>query len=135
MGNRSNYFANAFIDDLSSSFLDSENPLGFRNVPIVSVAANVANTVASDAGKAFYHASGAAVNTVNIAANANVSYINGTVLTFINLSANALTISCGDTMTFIANGATGSRTLANNGMATAIKVANTAWVITGSNIT
>jgi hypothetical protein len=135
LGNSSNYFANAFIDDLSSSFLDSENPLGFRNVPIVSVAANVANTVAADAGKAFYHASGAAVNTVNIAANANVSYINGTVLTFINLSANALTISCGDTMTFIANGATGSRTLANNGMATAIKVANTAWVITGSNIT
>jgi hypothetical protein len=135
LGNSSNYFANAYIDDLTSSFLDSENPIGFRNVPIVSVAANVANTVASDAGKAFFHASGAAVNTVNIAANANVSYINGTVLTFINLSANALTISCGDTMTFIANGATGTRTLANNGMATAIKVANTAWVITGSNIT
>ena len=134
LGNSANFFSSAFISNLSSSFIDGTNPVGFMNVPIISVAAN-ANTVLADAGKAFYHASGVALNTITIAANANVNYINGTVLTFINLSANALSIACGDTMTFIGNGATGTRTLANNGMATAIKVASTAWVISGSNIT
>jgi len=94
-------------------------------------------TVLADAGKFLYHpASDANARTITIASNASVAYTIGTVISFINLSANALTIAIAtDTMYLAGPGTTGSRTLAQYGCATALKVDTTTWIISGTGLT
>lgn len=92
-------------------------------------------TVAADAGKHILHPT--ADNnprTFTIDSNTNVPYPIGTTITFVN-QINTLTIAITtDTLTLAGAGLTGSRTLAANGVATALKVATTAWVINGTGI-
>lgn len=90
-------------------------------------------TVLSDAGKHILHpASDNIARVFTIASNANVAYLIGTVITFVN-QINTVTIAIAtDTMTLAGLGTTGSRTLAANAMATALKVAPTAWIISGT---
>ena len=61
----------------------------------------------------------------------------GTAITFINdTSAGVVTIAITtDTLVFAGAGTTGSRTLAANGMATAIKIGTTRWMISGTGLT
>ena len=69
--------------------------------------------------------------TFTIDSNANVAYPIGTSITFVN-EINTLTIAItSDTMTLAGAGTTGSRTLAASGIATALKVAATKWIISG----
>ena len=84
-----------------------------------------------------YHpASDGNARTFTIDSNANVPYTIGTTITFVNLSANNLTIAItSDTMYLAGTGATGSRTLAQYGIATALKTGTTEWVINGTNLT
>lgn len=91
-------------------------------------------TVMSDAGKHLYHTSGSD-HTWTIDSNANVAYPIGTVLTFINATAagNVTIAITSDTLRWGAS--TGSRTLAANGVASAIKVTSTIWRMTGDGIT
>lgn len=64
-----------------------------------------------------------------------MAYPIGTAITFIN-QINTVTIAItSDTLTLQGAGTTGSRTLAANGTATAIKVASTAWIISGTGLT
>jgi hypothetical protein len=92
--------------------------------------------VLADAGKHIYHPTGQAAATYTIPANSNVAFTTGSAITIINGSANNVTVSITtDTMYLSSNGATGSRTLAQWGMATAVKVTSTSWVISGSNLT
>lgn len=93
-------------------------------------------TVLTDAGKSIFHpASDANARTFTIDSNANVAYPIDTVLTFINRSANAVTIAItSDTLTWTVGGAAGSRTLAQYGIATAVKIGTTEWLITGTNL-
>jgi hypothetical protein len=64
-----------------------------------------------------------------------VAYPIGTTLTFVN-EVNTVTIAItSDTMTLMGSGATGSRTLAASGIATALKITATKWVISGSGLT
>ena len=57
------------------------------------------------------------------------------MLTFIN-QINTVTIAItSDTMTLAGTATTGSRTLAANGIATAIKVGTTSWIISGTGLT
>lgn len=87
-------------------------------------------------GKHIYHASGAAAAQYTIPANGTVPYEIGTSFTFVNMSANAVTIAITtDTMYLMGTGTTGSRTLAQYGMATALKTNTTEWVISGTNLT
>ena len=73
--------------------------------------------------------------TFTIPANASVAYPIGTAITFIN-QINTVTIAItSDTLTLAGAGSTGSRTLAVNGWATALKVGTTAWVISGVGLT
>lgn len=73
--------------------------------------------------------------TFTIPSNASVAYDIGTTITFVN-QINTVTIAITtDTMTLAGVGTTGSRTLAANGMATALKVSATGWVISGSGLT
>ncbi len=96
-------------------------------------------TVLSDAGKMLYHPSADTTARVfTIDSNANVPYPIGSAITVIN-QINTVTIAItSDTMTLFAGsgtGTTGSRTLAAGGIATATKVASTAWVISGVGLT
>ncbi|NBQ98417.1 MAG: hypothetical protein EBU12_09445, partial [Microbacteriaceae bacterium] len=71
-----------------------------------------------------------------IDSNANVAYDTGTVLTFINMSSSSLSIAItSDTMYLAGAGSTGTRTLAQYGIATAIKMTSTTWLISGNGLT
>ncbi|GAB3755212.1 hypothetical protein [Lysobacter olei] len=75
--------------------------------------------------------------TFNIPANSATPYPIGTAITFVNQNgAGVVTIAImTDTMRLAGAGTTGSRTLAANGMATAVKVTATEWIISGSGLT
>ena len=95
-------------------------------------------TVLLDAGKHIYHPSAdTTARTWTIDSNANVPYPIGTAITFVNdTSAGTLTIAITtDTLVLAGAGTTGSRTLTANGVATAIKVTSTRWVINWTNLT
>lgn len=73
--------------------------------------------------------------TFTIPANSSVAYPIGTAITFVN-QINTLTIAITtDTLTLAGAGTTGSRTLAANGIATAIKLTSTGWLISGTGLT
>lgn len=95
-------------------------------------------TVLTDAGKHIYHPSAdTTARTWTIDSNANVAYPIGTAITFINdTSAGTLTIAItSDTLVLAGAGTTGSRTLAANGIATAVKMTSTRWMISGTWLT
>lgn len=121
---------------LSGCTVDGTNSVGFRNVPINSQSAAY-TTVLTDAGKAILHPStDANARTFTIDSNANVAYALGTVLTFINMTSQVVTIAItSDTLYLAGTGTTGSRSLAQYGMATAIKMTSTTWIISGSGLT
>ena len=103
----------------------------------LSNATTAYTTVLSDTGKHIIHpSSDNNARTFTIANNSSVAYPLGTILTFVNM-ANVLTIAINnDTMYasgYAAN--TGSRTLTAYGVASAIKVGTTTWVISGTNLT
>ncbi len=92
-------------------------------------------TVISDGNKSIVHpASDNNPRTFTIDSNANVPYDVGTCITFVNM-INTLTIAItSDTMTLMGAGTTGNRSIAANGLATALKISATGWVISGTNL-
>jgi hypothetical protein len=94
--------------------------------------------VLTDAWKSIYHPSAdTTARTWTIPANSSVAFPIGTAITFVNdTSAGTITISI-TTDTLVLTGAwtTGSRTLASNWVATAIKVTSTRWIISGNWLT
>jgi hypothetical protein len=121
---------------LSSCTVDGTDAVGFRNIPISSKSAAY-TTVLADSGKVIFHPStDANARTFTIDSNANVAYPLGTAITFINMTSQAVTIAItSDTMYLSSAGTTGSRTLAQYGSATAIKMTSTTWLISGSGLT
>jgi hypothetical protein len=109
--------------------------MGWRGVPQNIQNANY-TTVLADAGRHLYHSSGSA-HTWTIDSNANVAYPIGTTLTFVNDNGggNVTIAITTDTLRLSPGGTTGSRTLAANGRATALKITATSWQITGTNLT
>ena len=90
----------------------------------------------TDIGKHIYHAAAAAAATYTIPANSATPFPIGTTLTFVNMSTNNVTISITtDTMYLAGTGTTGNRTLAIYGVATALKMTATTWIISGSALT
>jgi hypothetical protein len=121
---------------LSSCTVDGTDAVGFRNIPIKSNSAAY-TTVLSDSGKVILHPSADAnARTFTIDSNANVAYPLGTAITFINMTSQVVTIAITtDTMYLSSAGTTGSRSLAQYGSATAIKLTSTTWLISGSGLT
>jgi hypothetical protein len=121
---------------LSNCTVDGTNSVGFRNIPQVSQSANY-TTVLTDSGKHIFHPStDTNARTFTIDSNANVAYPVGTAITFVNMSSSNVTIAItSDTMYLAATGSTGSRTLAQYGTATALKIASTTWLINGNGLT
>lgn len=94
--------------------------------------------VLGDANNAFRHPStDTTARTWTIPANASVAFPVWTCLTFVNQNgAGVITIAItADTMRLAGSGSTGSRSLAANGFATAIKIDTTEWIITGTGLT
>ena len=112
------------------TYYDEE--VGFRGTPQNIQAGNY-TLVIGDANKHIYHASGAgAGDTYTIPANSSVAFTIGTILTFVNSDSNSVSIAITtDTMTFAGTVTTGTRTLAQNGIASALKVTSTSWLISG----
>jgi hypothetical protein len=94
-------------------------------------------TVLTDGGKHIFHpAADTTARTWTIDSNANVAYPIGTALTFVNQNAaGVITLAItADTLRLAGAGTTGSRTLAANGIATALKVTATEWIISGTGL-
>jgi hypothetical protein len=121
---------------LSSCTVDGTDAVGFRNTPVNSQSAAY-TAVLADAGKTIFHpASDNNARTFTIPANSSVAYPVGTVLTFVNLAAADVTIAITDDTLYLAGpGTTGSRTLAEYGIASAVKLASTTWLISGNGLT
>ena len=119
--------------------VDGTDAVGFRNIPQNAQTGSY-TMVLADSGKHIYHASGAGAATYTIPAASSVAYPIGTAITFINLSATSISIAITtDTMYLSSAGTTGTRTLAQYGSATAIKVSGVSssgiWMISGSGLT
>jgi hypothetical protein len=109
----------------------------FSNIPQNSQSAAY-QLVLTDGSKHILHPSADTTARIfTIPANASVAFPIGTAITFINQNAGGIiTIAITtDTMRLAGTGATGSRALAANGMATAIKVTATEWIISGTGLT
>ena len=107
----------------------------FSNIPQNSQSAAY-TLVATDAQRHILHpSSDNNARTFTIPANSSVAYPVGTAITFVN-KINVVTIAINtDTLTFAGPGTTGSRSLAANGIATALKIASTEWLISGTGLT
>lgn len=110
--------------------------VGFRGVPQNSNSADY-TLVAADAGKHILHpSSDANARTFTIPANSSVAFPVGTTVTFVNQTSQVASIAITtDTLTLANSTTTGTRSLAQNGVATAIKVASTSWIISGAGLT
>lgn len=111
--------------------------VGFRDIPQVSQSAAYTLLV-SDAGKHVYHpGTDTTARVWTIPANASVAFPIGAALTFINdTGGGVITIAITtDTLVLAGAGTTGSRTLAANGVATAVKMTATRWIISGTGLT
>jgi plastocyanin len=110
--------------------------IGYLNIPQNSQSAAYTLTLA-DAGKHIFHPStDANTRTYTIPANSSVAYPIGTALAFINMTSQVVTIAIDtDTMYLSGTGTTGSRSLAQYGSASAIKITATSWLISGSGLT
>lgn len=141
--NGSNYVAIKAPDSLAANRTmtlpdpAADATLGFLNIPQNSQSAAY-TLVAADSGKHILHPSAdTTARTFTIPANGSVPFAIGTAITFINQNgAGVVTIAITtDTMRLAGAGTTGSRTLAANGVATAIKVTSTEWIISGVGLT
>jgi len=113
----------------------SATTAGFMGMPQNAKTASY-TLVASDAGKHIYFSGTTASQTITIPANGSVGYQIGTTITFINLATVSVSIAITtDTMYLAGPGTTGTRTLAAYGMATAVKITSTSWIISGNGLT
>ena len=108
--------------------------IGYLNIP-----QNKQNTayelVIWDAWKHIYH-DDATARAYTIPANSSVSFPIWTAITFVNNWSGAVTIAITtDTMYLSWAWTTWSRTLAQYGVATAIKIDTTKWIISWTNLT
>jgi hypothetical protein len=123
--------------NLSSCTADGTNAVGYLTIPQNSQSAAY-TLVLADSGKQIFHPSAdTTARTFTIPANSSVVFPIGTAVTFINQNgAGVVTIAITtDTMRLAGAGTTGSRTLAANGIATAIKITSTEWIISGTGLT
>jgi hypothetical protein len=120
--------------DLNGTGLASTN-LAYRHIPQNSQS-TAYTAVAADAGGHILHPTADNnARTFTIPANSSVAYPIGTAITFVNL-INTVTIAITtDTLILAGAGTTGSRTLAANGVATAMKITSTSWIISGTGLT
>lgn len=112
---------------------NTNHAIGYRDAPqnpqIVSY-----QLVLADRGKSI--AMNGTSLTLTIPANGAVAFPVGTVIIIVNLNVSPLSIAItSDTLTLANSTTTGTRTLAQNGLATCVKIGGTAWLISGAGLT
>lgn len=108
--------------------------VGYLNIPQNSQSTNYTAVIGDRGWQLFHPASDNNPRTFTIPANSSVAFAIGTAITFVN-KINTLTIAItSDTLTWSEDGSTGSRSLAPNGMATALKITSTEWLISGTGL-
>lgn len=130
----SNTLTFAGTDSTTMTFPPASASIGYLGVPINAQNAGY-TCVLADAGKAILMQT---AGTFTIPANSgggSVAFPVGTVIGFINGAAESTIPITTDTMTLAGTATTGTRTLAANGIATAIKIASTSWIISGTGLT
>ena len=122
--------------NLQSCTADGTTAVGFLSVPSNSQSVGY-TAVLADAGKSIDHpATDANARTFTIPANASVAYPVGTCISFSNMTTQVVSIAITtDTLYLAGTGTTGTRSLAQYGVATARKITSTAWLISGSGLT
>jgi hypothetical protein len=122
---------NAVADATTASTVKSVGYLGLPQ----SATATSGTLAMSDAGKHIYVTTNG--QAISIPDNSLVAYPIGTTLTFIAgpSATTVLIVINQDTLRLAGSSSTGTRTLAANGMATAVKVASTLWYINGIGLT
>ena len=107
--------------------------IGWRDCPQNSKTANY-QLLISDRGKQALM-NGTSL-TLTIPANGTVAFPLGTTIMVVNSNATSLTVAITtDTMTLANSTTTGSRTVAQNGLATLTKVGASNWLIAGTGVT
>ena len=120
---------------LSSCTVDGTNKVGYLNIPQNTQAGSY-TLVLTDSGKHIFHDLGEGAATYTIPANSSVAFPTGTAITFINMATTTVSIAiASDTLRLSSAGTTGTRSLAQYGSATCIKVSSTVWLISGSGLT
>lgn len=103
---------------------------GFRGLPQNAQTASYTLAL-TDAGKHISTTSGGVI----VPANGSVAFPIGSTIVIYNDSSSSQTISITtDTMYLAGSATTGSRTLAQRGLATLVKVASTTWAISGAGV-
>lgn len=126
------------LDRLHYDILDDPaDASGVNNkLPIAQNSKSTAyTTVLTDAQKHILHPTADDnPRTFTIDSNTNVAYPIGTTITFVN-QINTLTIAItSDTLTLAGANTTGSVTLTAGGIATALKIGTTDWIISGTGL-
>ena len=126
-------FIESIIEPLEFGDGLQDDSVAYRIIPQVSKASNY-TLVASDSGK---HMLATAIGlTFTIPSSLVVPWPIGTALTFVNSAAGSISIAItADTMTLANSTTTGTRTLAQNGVATALKIGTGSWIISGTGLT
>jgi len=93
--------------------------------------------VAADGGGMVVAPTGATGCTFSVPSNSAVPYVVGTPISFANQGPTGILVgpTGSDGMVLSTSGATGYRTLGPNGMATAVKLTTTGWLISGNGLT
>jgi len=109
------------------------NGIGYMGLPQNGATTGAYGVVAADAGTHIYST---ATRTVTIPANSSIAMPVGTTIVFVAATGATVTISItSDTMYLAGTGTVGSRSLAPYGVATAIKITSTTWIISGNGLT
>lgn len=131
-----NSIALAGTDSTTMTFPPASSEIGYLNVP-QNGQSTAYTTVLADAGKLISHPSTDA-NARTFTIDNGVAYPLGTVISFSNMTTQNLTIDLSSGTLYWSNTSpvgTGSRTLGQYGLATAVKIETNVWFISGSQLT
>jgi hypothetical protein len=115
---------------VSDSGTIATSSAGFRGIPQIASAGSYTLAI-TDNGKHVANSTGG----FTIPANASVAFpVGATVVLFNNSGSNQTIAIASDTLRQAGTASTGSRTLAQYGLATIVKVASTTWAISGAGL-
>lgn len=112
-------------------------PVGYLGVPQNIQSAAYTITATDSGGHVLHPSADTSARTWTIPANSALPLPINTAITFVNQNgAGVITLAITtDTMRLAGLGTTGNRSLAANGVATALKITQTEWIISGTGLT
>lgn len=135
-GNTANFVG---IDGLGNLYLSNGAGAGLLNAPVYTGAPvttfGTSNPTINLLSANTTFKSTASGLSITIPANASIAFPSGTMLTFDNDGGGTMIIGITtDTLSLANTASTGNRSLAPNGICTAVKIAATKWRITGAGL-